>query len=199
MLKKLIFICFMMFFLPWQAQTQDADAFQLHLLGGTFSPGNDELQNIYGNGFSGKIALATDIGTKGRLKLGLSRLRRAGDPFYDSPDFYAGDASTLTLYDAILSVETDFLTPGYPKLYFGVGVNYASAKETLIGQPDSKGSNLGASLSISPEVRLVEHFLLIAEVGYRFLEMPFKSGRNRYQFDLSGASFMLGIGYNLSK
>ncbi|MFQ6113312.1 MAG: hypothetical protein ACE5NG_04380 [bacterium] len=183
-------------FVPVWLFGQDEPRFQLIALGGVFSPIDNEIQNIYGGGPTGQIALAASVGEYGRVKFGGNFFNRSGDPFYQSRDFDAGDPAELTLTGLSLSLEANPLTAGYPRLYFGAGVEYVFGKEEITGQESGDGGAIGARLSVTPEFRLSQRISFIAEAGYRFLELTFKSDRDRYRFNLSGASLLLGLGYN---
>lgn len=176
-----------------------AKGLQLMALGGVFSPSDDEIQNVYGDGPSGKLALAVTLSEISRLKIATDLFKQNGDPFYQSDDFNAGDAADLSLTAISLAVEVHPLTPGYPRLYFGAGVDYVFAKEEIIGQKTGNGGSVGAHFSIIPEIRLGNHLSLLAEVSYRFLEITFKSDRDRYEFNLSGANLLIGLGYDFGR
>lgn len=168
---------------------------QLMALGGVFSPSDDEIQNVYGDGPSGKLALSVTLSEISRLKIATDLFKQNGDPFYQSDDFNAGDAADLSLTSISLAVEVHPLTPGYPRLYFGAGVDYVFAKEEIVGQKTGDGGAVGAHFSIIPEIRLGNNLSLLAEISYRFLEITFKSDRDRYKFNLSGANLLIGLGY----
>ncbi len=198
MLKKTLVLCLLCGLLPVRANAQNPDGrrWQLFALGGAFSPSNDALQSIYASSFTGKVALSTRLGERGRLQLGLQMSQRKGDPFYNSAGFDAGNAATLRQTGLSLLAETDLLTPNYPKLYLGAGIEYLFARETITEQPAGRGNNVGAILSVSPELRIAGHLLLLSQINYRFVEMTFRSDRTRYRFNLSGVSILVGVGYN---
>jgi len=180
---------------PLQLFGQTNNRWQLIVLGGVYSPIDDEIQNVYGDGPTGEFALAAPVGRSGRLKFGASFFTRKGDPFYKSDDFDAGDAGELTLAGPSLSFETHVLTAGYPRLYFGAGVDYVFGREEITGQETGNGEAIGAHISLTPEFRLSNRILFLAEASYRFLEITFKSGRDRYRFNLSGASLLVGFSF----
>jgi len=155
---------------------------------------NDEMQNIYGNGLSGKLSLTTALHEKARLRVSVSRFNRDGDPFFRSPDFDAGDISNLKIIDFGIGFEVAS-SIRYPRVNLGAGLNYVLAKEAIVGQSDSNGSDIGAHVYLSPEIQIRGPLLLVFDLSYRFLEMTFKNNRDRYTFDLSGASLLAGVGY----
>ncbi|NIR47312.1 hypothetical protein GWO43_02405 [candidate division KSB1 bacterium] len=183
--------------IPTQGFAQSNQPWQVSALGGVFSPADDELQNVYGDAAVAKLAVGTPIGQWGRLRFATDYFNRDGDPFYQSKDFDAGDAGELTLTGISLSLQTNPLTTGYPRLYFGAGVDYVFAKEEIIGQDTGDGSAIGAHVSFTPEFRISQRLIFVTEASYRFLEITFKSGRERYQFNLSGARLLIGLGLNL--
>ena len=194
--KLILTISLLSLFIPLTAFAQIGDQWQIFVLGGVFSPVNDEIQNVYGDGPTAHFALASALGQRGRIKLAVNYFNQNGDPFYRSVDFVADNAGELTLTGASLSLETNPLTNKYPHLYFGAGVDYVFGKESITGLADGDGNGIGAHLSFIPEFQISQRLSLVVDATYRFLEIKFKSGRNRYQFDLSGANLTIGLGYN---
>ncbi|MFQ5649952.1 MAG: hypothetical protein ACE5IY_08415 [bacterium] len=197
-LKRLIVFTALLM-LPAQGFAQNGGRWQVMAVGGVFSPAEDEIQNIYGDGVAGEFALALPLGASGRLKLGLDRFQRDGDPFYKADDFNAGNAADLSLTGISLALQSHALTRSFPRLYFGAGIDYVFGREEIAGQKASTGGAIGAHVAVMPEIRLNSRLSLLAEARYRFLEMTFKNGRDRYRFDLSGASLLLGLGYRFGQ
>lgn len=183
--------------IPLMTFAQEGSRWQLLVLGGVFSPADDEIQNVYGTPMTGKVALTMPLGELGRMRIAGTYLERRGDPFYQTPDFFAGDASELTLKGVSFTIESRARTAKNPRIYFGVGVDYVFARERITGLNGSKGEAIGAHLVLTPEVELTKTVALIGEVGYQFLQITFKSGRNRYRFNLSGARLLAGLAFKI--
>ncbi|MFQ5639277.1 MAG: hypothetical protein ACE5IR_14940 [bacterium] len=186
-------------FLPVQLFSQSEAGYKLLALGGVFSPSDDEIRNIYGDALLGKVELAAPLSPFSRLRLGANVFSRNGDPFYQSGDFNAGDVADLTLKGVSLSLETNPFRKNKTQvqLYFGAGVDYVFANEEILGRETGDGSAIGAHISVTPEFPLSQRVSFVAEASYRWLEITFKSGRNRYKFNLSGASLLIGLALRL--
>jgi hypothetical protein len=187
----------LLFMVPSSLFAQEGDRWQLLALGGVFSPIDEEVQNIYGASLTGNIAVTAPLGKRGRIRLGSSLLERRGDPFYQSRDFYLPGAGKLSLRGVSMTLETHARTTGNPRLYIGGGVDYFFGREKLNGLDASKGGAIGAHLSLTPEIRVTSTVALVAEASYQFLEITFKSGRERYKFNLSGARLLAGLAFQL--
>ncbi|MCG8603452.1 hypothetical protein MJD09_00420 [bacterium] len=193
---KAIFILLVLM-VPSTIFAGDGDRWQLLALGGVFSPIDKEVQNIYGASFTGNLAITAPLGKRGRIRLGGNLLERQGDPFYQSRDFYLPDAGKLSLRSISMTLETHARTTGNPRLYIGGGVDYFFGREKLNGLDTSEGGAIGAHLSLTPEVRVTSTVALVAEASYQFLEITFKTGRERYKFNLSGAKLLAGLAFQL--
>ncbi len=196
MLNKISLLAVYISLLPCHVTAQNRSDWQISTLAGVFSPNQTELQNVYGNGFAGSVTAAVGIGSSGRLQVGLDRFQRRGDPFYNSEDFNAGDAAELSMTGLSFTLQSHALTRNYPRLYFGAGLDYVFARESIREQEMSTGQAVGAHLSIAPEIRLSQRLHLVARATYRFLEVTFKNDRSRYTFDLSGTNLLIGLGYS---
>lgn len=197
-MNKIGFLTLGLSILPCQLAAQNDTAWQLSTLGGVFAPNQTELQSIYGNGFAGSLQAAVKIGASGRLQAGFDRFQRRGDPFYRSAEFDAGNAAELTLTGLSFTLQSHALTRGYPRLYFGAGLDYVFAREKIREQGVSKGQTVGAHFSLTPELRLSRRLFLVANASYRFIEVTFKNDRSRYTFDLSGTSLLVGLAFAFS-
>ncbi len=188
---------FSLFLIPCCVFSQDVGRWQLVALGGAFSPSDDEIQNIYGASFTGKVAVTAPLGKRGRIRIGGSFLERKGDPFYQSRDFYLPDAGQLSLRGASLTFETRARSANNPRLYLGAGVDYVFGREKINGLDASTGGAIGAHVSLTPEIDLTSTLAFTAEISYEFLELTFRNGRNRYKFNLSGARMLAGLAFKL--
>ncbi len=188
--------------LGWLVSGLHAQARQrpnLTFLGGMFSPSDDEIQNIYGGAWTAHATVPVPLNPRTRLKLGGHVVHTHGDPFYRTDDFAAGEVATLRLAGGTLGLEANPFDPlRYPKLYFGAGVDYVFGRETIRGQPAATGQSVGAHLSAAAEFRLNAALLLAVQAQYGFLNLPFRSGRNRFKFNLSGAAVLAGLGFQLA-
>ncbi len=182
---------------PIQLLSQIDKSAQLMLLGGIFAPQDDQIQNIYGDSPAGQLSLAFPLGQTGRIRFGANLFRASGDPFFDFDDFDAGQAAHLLMVDLSFTLESHALTKRSPLLYFGIGIDYVFSKEEIAGVADGNGRTVGAHVSFMPEIKLSRRVSFVSEARYRFLEVDFRSGRRRYQFDLSGANLLFGLGYDL--
>ncbi len=179
--------------MPLNLFGQNDGRWQLLMLGGVHAPADNEVQNIYGSGPFAQVALAAPLGERGRLRLTANHFRREGDPYYQADDFDAGNAGKLTLTGVSLILETRGPTARNPRLFVGAGVVYVFGSEKISGLATSYGDGLGLCVGLAPEVRLSERFSLAAEAGYRLLEITFHSGKDRYRFNLSGGSLLIGL------
>ncbi|MCH8874098.1 hypothetical protein IH824_15230 [candidate division KSB1 bacterium] len=196
---KLKIIALLTCLFPLQLIAQSNNGWQLIALGGVFTPIDEEIQNIYGDAPLGKIVLSSPLGKQGRLKFGVNSFNRSGDPFYQSPDFNAGNVADLTLTGVSLSLETNPLTSGHPIVRLGAGIEYVFGKERIVEQKSGTGRAVGAHLSLTPEFPISKRVSFFAEASYRFLEITFKRDRDRYKFDLSGANLLVGLGYKFGE
>ena len=188
-------IMFFVIFGPASLLGQTEDRWQLHFLTGVYSPSEDEMQNVYGDGITGKIVFTSPIGEHGRLKFSGNYFGLKGDPFYRSRDFDAGDAGKLTLGGFSFTLETSAKSASNPKLYFGAGIDYLFGREKIIGIKASHGEAIGMHLSISPHIKLSNKIAFVAEASYQFQEITFKESKNRYHLNLSGANLLFGLAY----
>lgn len=192
---KLKIIVLLACLFPLHLNAQSKNDWQLIALGGVFTPANEEIQNIYGDAPLGKIVLSSPLGKQGRLNFGVNSFNRSGDPFYQSPDFNAGNAADLRLTGVSLSLATNPLTSGHPIVRLGAGIEYVFARERIVAQKSGIGRAVGAHLSLTSEFPFSTRISFFAEASYRFLEITFKRDRDRYKFDLSGANLLVGFGY----
>lgn len=182
---------------PLTAFAQSDGRWQVIVLGGVFAPVEDDLQDTYGTGLTGKLAFSGPLGSRARLKLAADYFQHAGDPFFASDDFIPDDVGELTVVGGSLSLEACALASRYSRLYFGAGVDYVYGRETIFDDR-SDGSDIGAHISFSPEFRFSKLASFVAEAHYRFLEIHFKNGNQRYQFNLSGPSLLVGLAFYLT-
>jgi hypothetical protein len=179
--------------LPLNLSAQNNGRWQLLLLGGVHAPGAEEVQNIYGNSPFAQVGLAAPLGERGRLRLAANHYRRDGDPYYQAKDFYAGETGELALTGLMLMLETRGPTAHNPRLYAGAGVVYVFGTEKIDGQPTSTGNGLGLCVALAPEMQFSKRISLAVEAGYRLLEGAFENGKDRYRFNLSGGSLLIGL------
>lgn len=172
---------------------QSDDRWQLIVLSGVHAPAAREVQNMYGSAPLLQLAAAVPLGERGRLRLTANHYRRAGDPYYEAEDFAAGDAGELVLTGVSLNIETRGPTARNPRLFVGAGVVYVFGREKIRGLATSHGDGLGVCAALAPEVRLSRKISLAAEAGFRLLEVTFQNGRDRYRFNLSGGSLLIGL------
>lgn len=177
-----------------RAEAQNPDAYQLIVLGGVFSPVDEVMQGAYGDGFMGQIALGIPFTEELRLRLGVSHFRRSGDPFYQFDDFDVGRAGQLTLTGIIFGLEHNTIESGYAgRLQWGVELEYVRGSEELFDRENSRGSGMGLRFSLAPEFSVSSRVSLVLEGSYRFLTLHLRRDRDRYRFDLSGASLLAGL------
>ncbi len=178
---------------PLCAQTNNG--LQLLVTGGVFAPQDDGIEAVYGDGPQLNVALGISVGKTGRLRLGGSYFEQDGNPFFDIPDFDGGNLADLRLTGLAMTLETHALTRGWPRIYFGAGVDYLFARERISGLRDATGRSVGAHFAVTPELKLSTRLRLVSEVRYRFLEVNFRAGDQRYEFDLSGTNLSMGLAY----
>lgn len=172
---------------------QGDDRYQLIMLSGVHRPVDKEVQNMYGSGPLVQLAVTAPLGERGRLRLTANYFRRDGDPYYQADDFDAGDAGEISLTGVSLNIETRGPTVYNPRLYIGAGLVYLFGTEKVRHLATSRGDGLGVCVSLAPEVRLSQRFSIAAEAGLRLLEVMFQSGKDRYRFNFSGGSLLIGL------
>jgi len=168
---------------------------QISLLIGAFSPFENEVQRIYGTGPQGQLQLGMPFGKLGRVTLGAGYFRQAGDPYYRADDFDAGNAGRFEVVPFSLRVETSSLGGRNTKVFIGAGLDGVWVRENIKGLPNSTGATIGAHVSVHPEFYLNGPFAIVTEGRLQFADVTLKSGRNRYDFDLTGVSLMAGVAY----
>ena len=200
MAAKLVCAAMIVYILaPTKLLGQNEDNWQIIVAAGAHSPSEEEIQNIYGGGFIGTVGFAMPLGELGRIQFRASHVRHKGDPFYRLADFNAGEAAKLTLTGLSFTIETRTRGVENPRLHFGFGVGYVFAREKIVRVDSNNGSSIGAHISLAPEIRVSEKLSIMAEASYQLLEVTFTSGRDRYQFDLNGASLLMGLVYDLKR
>lgn len=183
-------------FLPASGQAQLDSRWQVFVMGGIYSPIEEEVENIYGSSFQGLLALSSPLGDFGRMKVVADFLQTKGDPYYRNKDFRAGDAATLSLRSVALLIETSGRSANNPRLFLGAGLVYAVAREKIVGVSSNPGDGIGVQFAVAPEVRLLSRISLVADAAYRFLQLTFRNDKDRYRLNLSGGSLKFGLAYH---
>jgi len=183
------------------AHSQSVRNWEFIAIGGVFVPQDDAIDDTYGQGPQGNVALGIPVGGRARMLVGLSYFREKGNPFLDGTSrvFNGNDTATLTFSNLSLALETHALTGGWPRIYLGAGIDYVFAKDALIGLADGTGRSVGAHFSVKPQIKLADKLALVTAVQYQLLEINFKSANQRYKFDLSGTSLMAGLSYTFGR
>jgi len=168
---------------------------QIALLGGAFSPFENEVQRIYGTGPQGQIQLGLPLGQFGRITFGAGYFRKSGDPYYRAEDFDAGNAGRFEILPLSLRIEIAGLGGRHTKVFVGAGLDGIWVRENITGLPRSTGGTIGAHVSVHPEFYLSGPFALVTEGRLQFADVTLRTGRTRYDFNLSGVSLMAGLAY----
>lgn len=168
---------------------------QIAILGGAFSPFENEVQRIYGTGPQGQLQLGLPLGKFGRITLGAGYFRKAGDPYYRAGDFDAGNAGRFEIFPLSLRIEISGMGGGNTKVFIGTGLDGIWVRENIKGLPKSTGATIGAHLSVHPEFYLAGPFVIVTEGRLQFADVTLRAGRSRYDFDLTGVSLMAGLAY----
>lgn len=179
------------------ATAQDSRAPQWQILGfgGVYWPIQDEVQNVYGSAPHWQLTLVAPLSDGGRLRVGGSHMRRAGDPYFGTQDFNAGDVATLSLTGLSMLLELSSKAAHNPRLHVGAGLLYYFGAEEIMGHEDASGDGLGAVFSLSPEFQVTPRLIVALQTSLNLINVNFRRARQRYDLNMSGAAISLGVGY----
>ena len=171
---------------------------QLHVMGGLFTPADIEVQNIYGSAGTVQLALAVPVGSHHRVRFLGRFVSQKGDPYYILPDFYAGKAASLRWLNTGILFEFHSRYETNPRIYVGAGLQYSFGWEHIVGIGTNRGDGLGLLTAFQVQFRLAERLHLIFEPSLALNQLVFRPGKNRYRFNLSGAYYLFGFVYRLN-
>lgn len=162
---------------------------------GLFAPAGEMLQDVYGTAPWVQGSLATRVGASGKLRFFGAHAQKTGDPFFQIDDFQAPNAGKLSWSHVGIGFEWAPWRTENPIIWLGMGMYYGFGTETLFGRVKNHGSGLGGETSLTAEFPMGAKLAFLAGAVYRVQELAFRSGGDRYRFDMNGGNLLVGFAY----
>lgn len=174
---------------------QENSRWQARLQAGMYYPASADIQDIYATAKALTAGLTMPLGTKSRIRAQVHLASASGDPYFSTPDFYAGDVAHLRMRTLGFMLETRGHEGAGPALWPGVGVVFVTGSEKIDGVSDSALLGVGGVVGINPEIALTKTLVIQGEIAFRFLDGTFREGKTRYRQNLSGVVLTLGLAW----
>jgi streptogramin lyase len=174
----------------------------LAILMGVYSPFQNEMENIYGNGFilGGQYYLSMSPSIDLLASIGF--MDQSGNPncgYCGDPTFLSDNVPTINMIPMEVGMRYRIAFMKYPSeprgLYVGAGINYIRVTEKIPDIISAKGSGFGTQIFAVPQIFFRKNIAFEGEVKLLMNKVNMESCDSRYSINLSGLVVRAGLSW----